>query len=366
MRVSQDSGLSIAIKFNGKNTYEDSLVLTELACLSYIRFEESDAMLNQLLTKLRERGLDVPKNSEGCLKKTIQMTNRAQLGIDSSSEDSDSSSDLENTRLLRIRGKNISMLEYPKHDTECLIIRQEENIVVTFRGTESLRDALRDANAYTSKSKLDNLAACGKFHSGFIAAYDAVAFYLRKEIDNLQDAVRKEGQVPKIWFTGHSLGAALATIAAFDQEKRRPGSVAEIHTIGSPRCGNKHVRTMYESFLALQTMRFVNKADLITKVPTAGIVCNYRHVGQKKLLSGKWGHSSDNYKVNLWLAVLRGATLVRKKAVQLDSGRRVVPILPLKPALYGGPALFPTRPTLVRDERVVANVGRQLLNAAFN
>ena len=40
---------------------------------------------------------------------------------------------------------------------------------------------------------------------------------------------------PRIWITGHSLGGALATLAAIDLAKQHPGCPLCLYTFGCPR-----------------------------------------------------------------------------------------------------------------------------------
>ena len=78
----------------------------------------------------------------------------------------------------------------------------------------------------------------------------------------------------KIWITGHSLGAALATLAA-----DRYRNVKGLYTYGSPRVGDKDFKKNFR----MNTYRFVNNNDIVTKVPPAGM---YRHVGELRHIDG--------------------------------------------------------------------------------
>ena len=68
----------------------------------------------------------------------------------------------------------------------------------------------------------------GNVHRGFKAALLEVWTDLENYVSNLQ----KDNL--KIWITGHSLGAALATLAA-----DRYGNVQGLYTYGSPRVGDQ-------------------------------------------------------------------------------------------------------------------------------
>ena len=75
-----------------------------------------------------------------------------------------------------------------------------------------------------------------------------------------------------LWISGHSLGAALATLTA----DRFP-KVRSLYTFGSPRVGD---REFAENF-TVEAHRFVNGNDIISRLPPEGL---YHHVGQIHVL----------------------------------------------------------------------------------
>ena len=85
--------------------------------------------------------------------------------------------------------------------------------------------------------------------------------------------------------TGHSLGAALATLAA-----DRYGNVQGLYTYGSPRVGDRNFKEDFN----VNAYRFVNNSDIVTKVPPAG---TYLHVGELKYIDSE-GTIHDN--TNRW------------------------------------------------------------------
>jgi predicted lipase len=106
----------------------------------------------------------------------------------------------------------------------------------------------------------------GKVHTGFKNALQEVWHDLENYISDLQNNGRT------IWVTGHSLGAALATLAA-----DRYGNIQGLYTFGSPRVGDRD----FEEGFNLNAYRFVNNSDIVTKVPPAGM---YRHVGELRFI----------------------------------------------------------------------------------
>jgi predicted lipase len=121
---------------------------------------------------------------------------------------------------------------------------------------------------------LADWARGAKVHRGFKNALDEVWEGLFPYLAALQ----RRGC--KIWMTGHSLGAALATLAA-----DRFGEAQGVYTFGSPRVGNRRFKENY----SVRTYRFVNGNDLVARVPPAGI---YEHVGEPRFIDHE-GRSRD-------------------------------------------------------------------------
>jgi triacylglycerol lipase len=181
-----------------------------------------------------------------------------------------------------------SWLEDKNTDTQGFVVNDKDgNTFVTFRGTESLRDAKTDAQATQVAAPW---AGPGVFvHEGFSSALDSVW-------PQVQTAVKKargDGTRGDVIFTGHSLGAGLTTLAALraTNEQLTPGDPrTKIFPIASPRTGDDAFMQQYNQKLP-QTYRVVNFAsgtfadtqDIVTQVPPKAL--GYRHVGNAIALS---------------------------------------------------------------------------------
>jgi hypothetical protein len=123
--------------------------------------------------------------------------------------------------------------------------------VVSFRGT----DPQSAANIATDlDAVLVGWGAVGRVHAGFALAFSRI----RASIENWMQ--RQAVDTGALVVTGHSLGAALATLAAAAWKPRR------LVTFGSPRVGD-------DGFVALlrpiAISRYVNCCDIITRLPPA-------------------------------------------------------------------------------------------------
>lgn len=153
-------------------------------------------------------------------------------------------------------------------DTQAYIIRNDSTLILAFRGTEvtKAKDILTDINA-----KLVN-GLGGKIHRGF---RDALAYVWT----DVWKTLKKERGSRALWVTGHSLGAALATLAVakLRQEKNQP--VNGLYTFGSPRVGNDKFAAKFDDDFKRYTFRFVNDNDAVPHVPSEDM--NFSHVGTR-------------------------------------------------------------------------------------
>lgn len=154
------------------------------------------------------------------------------------------------------------------HDgSQAYRFRNEHDVVLACRGTEPTEwnDIQADANAVMSV-----VGTLGNVHSGF-----------NREVNDLwpvlEEALR--GNQQPVWFCGHSLGAAMATICAYrcvtSTELPTP---QELHTFGSPRVGCRR----YVRHAQLNHYRWVHNNDVVTRVPPAWM--GYRHCGREVYL----------------------------------------------------------------------------------
>jgi hypothetical protein len=119
--------------------------------------------------------------------------------------------------------------------------------VLSFRGTDKddPTDLMDDIDL-----KPRPWTAGGNVHSGFAAALMAIWPAIEPELKALAEH--------RLLFTGHSLGAAMATLASSLQV---PGS---LYTIGSPRVGDD---TFVSLLSKLDNHRYVDCCDVVTRVP---------------------------------------------------------------------------------------------------
>jgi hypothetical protein len=103
-------------------------------------------------------------------------------------------------------------------------------------------------------------------HGGFSNALDIVW----ADAKGFLEAYREQKSKSRIYFTGHSLGGALATLAIWRfQEKQTDGNVS-LYTIGCPRVGNQRFCDELIARASRGIFRYMDGNDLVTHVPPAG------------------------------------------------------------------------------------------------
>lgn len=119
-------------------------------------------------------------------------------------------------------------------------------------------------------------------HFGFLRSYGAVRERVLAEL-----AHHTRGHAPgwTVICTGHSLGGALATLAAADLRARHPdGAAVSLVTFGQPKVGNAALsRTL--NGLCADAFRVVNDADAVARSPAG----DYYHGGRGVRLDGHGG-----------------------------------------------------------------------------
>ena len=134
--------------------------------------------------------------------------------------------------------------------------------VLSFRGTEVSQpsDVLADLKAGKNLE-----ASGGKVHVGF-----------KGELDKLWPSIEKSlANIDNVYITGHSLGAAMATIAA----SRMQNKVIALVTFGSPRVGT----SAFVNSLQVTHYRVQNNCDDVTKVPFS--LMGFRHHGTHRYMN---------------------------------------------------------------------------------
>jgi len=179
--------------------------------------------------------------------------------------------------IAKLQGGGFKLIKtfYSKEtDTQAFLAQSDARYaVLAFRGTEvSKREDVKIDIEATRVSVLD-----GRIHAGFRIAYESIAKEIEASLLKLKD-------IP-VYITGHSLGAALATVATqrLEHNPRIRETIAACYTFGSPRVGDSHYDVEFKSPI----YRVVNTTDIVTIIPL--LAMGYIHIGDVRFLGNKDG-----------------------------------------------------------------------------
>jgi len=188
---------------------------------------------------------------------------------------------------------------YDRDGAQAYRFMNKIDIVIACRGTEptQLNDIKADLRAVPVMAE-----TVSRVHKGFKA-----------EVDDLwpmvqEDILRKANLDKTLWFCGHSLGAAMATIMAsrckYNIDLNDP---VELYTFGSPRVGWRG----YCNSLNVTHHRWVNNNDIVTRVPLA--IMGYVHHGEEHYMNAYgnvrkptgWQRVKDRFR-GMWMGLKQG------------------------------------------------------------
>lgn len=139
---------------------------------------------------------------------------------------------------------------------------EKDVALLAFRGSQNIADWIRNIRV------MPWLHKWGLVHKGFLDGVNDVESYL-------QQFAAAAKQVKYVWVTGHSLGGAMAVIAA--AWLKINGIAATVYTFGQPTLAFNDFAQRFAMELPGKYVRFVNQNDIVPQIPPF-----YRHFGMVK------------------------------------------------------------------------------------
>lgn len=133
-------------------------------------------------------------------------------------------------------------------------------IYVVFRGTKTLSEWISDATF--SQVDYPYVADGGKTETGFTRIYASIRAPIVQKVQSLAAG----GSYTRLYVTGHSLGAALAVLAAPDLAGQTIFKQPVVYTFAGPRAGAPTFALRYNDAIAT-TWRVVNTNDEVPTLP---------------------------------------------------------------------------------------------------
>lgn len=173
----------------------------------------------------------------------------------------------------RYEDDNYLHIRYYKRDlTDAEAVCYEmknNNKIICFKGTDSTMDWKYDVNFIPFKVP-NHSGNNYKLHRGFYMQFESLKEYIDQELQK---------KPLNIILTGHSLGAALATICALYIHIQFPDiHISQVITFASPRVLCEELGEFYNTELAEKSIRIVNASDPIPHLPPQGPIYQFKHV----------------------------------------------------------------------------------------
>ncbi|MFF8731035.1 lipase family protein [Streptomyces sp. NPDC015171] len=166
---------------------------------------------------------------------------------------------------------------FPLQDTQAYTLASDRMIVTAFRGTEpaQIKDWLSDATT----PPWPGPGGTGYVHHGFAQALESVYPAVRDTLAELHT----DGQ--SVYFTGHSLGGALAMLAGARLFLEEPRLAADgVYTYGQPRTCDRLLAEAFHKGFGGRMFRFVNNNDIVPQLPPEPA---YTHVRALRYIDSK-------------------------------------------------------------------------------
>ncbi|MEB3331465.1 MAG: lipase family protein [Synechococcaceae cyanobacterium] len=182
-----------------------------------------------------------------------------------------------------------SVLGVSRNSAQAALIEHEQALVLCFRGTDEPADWLDSLDLAFERT------ADGVFHRGFLRTLFDVWEPLQTE------RLRLQQQRPRpLFLTGHSLGGALAIVAAVHLLNRGEPFEAVV-TFGQPRALDQATAQAFDARARSRCFRFQNNNDVVTQAPTR--LMGYEHVGNLLYITESGAIHPDP---TPWLEVIDG------------------------------------------------------------
>ena len=285
--------------------------------------EEDDIDLRAKASRLLERSL--PNRRDDILRDDVHRTHLTEGALIQSARLHSLAAYAKRTverKEVELISKRVIELGDQKYGfvSEQIVNDHLRKITVSFRGTVSLSDWLVDINFVESDLKLC-LGLCGHCHTGFKDRYMLIREELKKILHNMdpegwmhphhhqhhhqhhgnhdQQPLRSvaSSEVRTVYvFTGHSLGGALANLAAIDFRVNFKLHNTYCITFSSPRCFDRTACELFNYVMRGKSYRLAVLGDFITSVSWFG---RYVHVDRMILFNAKGiDYSSNNVSNN--------------------------------------------------------------------
>lgn len=176
------------------------------------------------------------------------------------------------------------------------LLESDDDSILVFRGTQRTSEWIGNIYAVQQDYIDPNTdQPIGRIHTGFRRIADGIINPLAV------DAVRQINPNKPCYVSGHSLGAALATILALDIALAMPTlqSQLQVYVYATPRVGNPNFSRSYAQILP-NSYRITNLADPIPTMPPTRLRAEFVHIGEEWAFLSQGGDILPNHIVDTY------------------------------------------------------------------
>jgi len=150
-----------------------------------------------------------------------------------------------------LQASGLSLIVERNH--RCLLLAYADCVIVAFRGT----DAGEIADWKTNLQHKPTSGAFGLVHSGYHAAVELLWPRLTASLQRMREGNQT------LLLTGHSMGGALAVVAAAKFAAEGTIPIAGLYTFGQPAVAERAFESELASRIGGQYFRFINSIDMV-------------------------------------------------------------------------------------------------------
>jgi len=154
------------------------------------------------------------------------------------------------------------------------VSHSDKAIIIAFRGSQGFIQLVTEASEALFSAKVTFIAG-GQVSKYFFDGFNDIWTNGMKD-----DVTTLKNKYPDydFWFTGHSLGGSMASIAAATVVKTgiKPASNVILYTFGQPRTGDKAFATAHDA-LGMTQYRVTHHRDLVAHIPPKGFEDYFHH-----------------------------------------------------------------------------------------
>ena len=183
-------------------------------------------------------------------------------------------------------------------------------VFIVFRGTRTLPELIN--NFQTNQETCLNNQQLGLVCSGVQNIYTRANKHSKSLQQSIAETLKNLPPNAQIFITGHSFGAALATLATIHIASQTAFKQPILYTFGSPRVGDANFA---KQFNHLEHYRIANSEDFVPAIPISigklsklfsSILFKqiYQHVGDPLYFTKHEEYMTDNHDINVYCGAL--------------------------------------------------------------